>query len=61
MWRGGGVRQADTENERSTPGGENIESKSLDGVDLTSFLLEDRKFCLDTAINPPAQGGQNVK
>lgn len=39
----GGVRQADTEDERSTPGGENIENKSLNGVDLT-FLLKTESF-----------------
>lgn len=57
----GGVRWADTEDERSTRGEEKTENKSFDGVDLTSFLVEDRKFCVDTAIDPPAQDGQNVK
>lgn len=57
----GGVRWADTEDERSTLLEEKTENKSFDGVDLTSFLVEDRRFCLDTAIGPPAQDGQNVK
>lgn len=54
MVAGWEVSGRQTQDERSTLGEEKTENKSFDGVDLTSFLVEDRKFCLDTAIDPPA-------